>query len=70
MKTLDQEAAKKIRYSEESDVLYLLFAEGEEEYFEEPIPGVHVEYDDEDNIIGIEIIKASQVLSSFLNSTK
>jgi uncharacterized protein YuzE len=33
------EAAKRIRYSPDSDVLYFLLAEGEEEYFEEPIRG-------------------------------
>lgn len=51
-----------IRYSPESDALYLLFAEGEEAYFDEPIPGVHVEYDGRDNVIGIEILNASSVL--------
>jgi len=65
-KALELEAAKRIRYSPESDVLYFLFAEGEEEYFEEPIPGVHVEYDEEGNVLGIEILNASRVLKDFL----
>ena len=66
MKALEIEAAKRIRYSPESDVLYLLLAEGEEEYFEEPIPGVHVEYDESGHVIGVEILNASKVLESFL----
>jgi len=49
-----------IRYRPEGDVLYLLFAEGEEAYFDEPIPGVHVEYEGRDNVI--EILNASDVL--------
>lgn len=55
-----------IRYSPEGDVLYFLFALGEEEYFDEPIPGVHVEYDGRDNVIGIEILNASDVLQDFI----
>ncbi len=66
MKALEVEAAKHIRYSPDSDVLYFLFVEGEEEYFEEPIPGVHVEYDENGNVIGVEILHASKVLKHFL----
>ena len=66
MKALELEAAKRIRYSPESDVLYFLFSEGEEERFEEPIPGVHVEYDDVGNVIGVEILNASKVLQHFV----
>lgn len=65
-KSLELEAAKYIRYSPESDVLYFLFAEGEEEYFEEPIPGVHVEYDEKGSILGIEVLHASRVLQDVL----
>jgi uncharacterized protein YuzE len=60
------EAAKRIRYSPDSDVLYFLLAEGEEEYFEEPIPGVHIEYDESGHVIGIEILHASKLLKDFL----
>jgi len=63
---IDLEAAKHIRYSPESDVLYFLFAEGEEDHFEEPIPGVHVEYDEAGKVIGIEVLNASRILSRFL----
>ncbi len=67
MKALEVEAAKRIRYSPDSDVLYFLLAEGKEEYFEEPIPGVHVEYDESGHVIGVEILNASKVLKNFLN---
>ena len=64
--SLELEAAKRIRYSPESDVLYFLFAEGEEEYFEEPISGVHIEYDEKGNLLGIEVLNASWVLKDVL----
>jgi uncharacterized protein YuzE len=66
MKALEMEETKQIRYSPDSDVLYFLLAEGEEEYFEEPIPGVHVEYDESGHVIGVEILNASKVLRNFL----
>jgi uncharacterized protein YuzE len=66
MKALELEVAKRIRYSSGSDVLYFLFAEGEEDHFEEPIPGVHVEYDDTGNVIGVEILRASEILGNFV----
>lgn len=66
MKALEIEDAQRIRYSPDSDVLYFLLAEGEEEYFEEPIPGVHVEYDERGRVIGVEVLNASKVLQNFL----
>jgi len=66
MKAPEVEDAQRIRYSPDSDVLYFLLAEGEEEYFEEPIPGVYVEYDESGHVIGVEILNASQVLKNFL----
>jgi uncharacterized protein YuzE len=66
MKAPEVKDAQRIRYSPDSDVLYFLLAEGEEEYFEEPIPGVHVEYDESGHVIGVEILNASQVLKNFL----
>lgn len=65
-KATDLDATKHIRYSPESDVLYVLFAEGPEDHFEEPIPGVHVEYDEAGNVIGIEVLNASKLLQPFI----
>lgn len=58
------EESRRIRYSPESDVLYFLFAEGPEDHFEEPIPGVHVEYDESGRVIGIEVLNASTLLQN------
>jgi len=51
---------KKYQYDKESDSLYICIKEGEEDRYEEVVPGINVEYDDKDEIIGIEIIKASR----------
>lgn len=54
---------KKIWYDPDSDVLFI-GKDGIEERFEEVLPGIHVEYDEEENVIGVEILHASKVLSS------
>lgn len=51
---------KKYNYDEESDSLFICLKEGEEESFEEVIPGINIELDEDKNIIGIEILKASR----------
>lgn len=61
-----RDRAEQVRYSPDSDVLYFRFGEGEEAYFEEPIPGVHVEYDEQGEVIGVEVLNASQVLADFV----
>ena len=52
--------AKRYYYDEETDSLYICIREGEEEGFEEIAPGIHVELDENDEIIGIEILNASR----------
>jgi len=52
-------------YDEESDILYIA-REGEEEEFVEIQPNVNVELDKEQQVIGIEIIGASEVLKDVL----
>lgn len=66
--SLGADIAKKIRSSPDSDVLYFLFAEGQEDYFDEPIPGVHVEYDETGNVIGVEVLNVSKSLKGFVDS--
>ncbi len=51
---------KKYRYDEKSDSLYIFIKEGEEERFEEIVPGINIELDDNDEILGIEILRASR----------
>jgi len=56
----------KIKYFEESDILYYLISEGEEEEAIELAPGVTVELNKEKEIIGIEILDASRFMNTFV----
>jgi len=51
---------KKYNYDKESDSLFITVKEGEEDSFEEIIPGINVELNDKEEVIGIEILKASR----------
>ncbi len=51
---------KKYNYDKESDSLFISVKEGEEDSFEEIIPGINVELNDKGEVIGIEILKASR----------
>jgi len=56
----------KIQYFEDSDVLYYLISEDEEEEAIELAPGVTVELNTEKEIIGIEILDASRFMNMFV----
>jgi len=49
-------------YDLQSDVLYIALREGEEEGYVEVVPGVNVELDLRGEVIGIEILRASEFL--------
>jgi uncharacterized protein YuzE len=51
-----------VHYDPQSDILYLLVREGEEERFEEVAEGVNVELDEEGQLLGVEILNASRFL--------
>jgi len=51
---------KKYNYDKESDSLFISVKDGEEDSFEEIVPGISVELDNKGEIIGIEILKASR----------
>lgn len=51
---------KKYSYDEKSDSLFIYLREGEEESFEEIVPGINIELDNNNEIIGIEVLKASR----------
>ena len=51
----------KVSYDEEADVLYLA-REGDEVSAEEIYPGVTLEFDRDGELLGVEILRASQVL--------
>lgn len=51
---------KKYNYDEKSDSLFIHVKEGVEEAFEEIVPGINVELNKKNEIIGVEILKASR----------
>lgn len=57
----------KVSYDEEADVLYLA-REGEEARAEEIYPGVNLEFDQGGELLGVEILRASQVLKGVSGS--
>ena len=48
-----------VHYDPQSDVLYFLVQDGEEEKFVEVAEGVNVELDKEGQLLGVEILNAS-----------
>ncbi|MBI3665878.1 MAG: DUF2283 domain-containing protein [Acidobacteria bacterium] len=50
------------RYDPEADVLYLPTQDGEIARSQELSPGVSVEFDDDGNLVGVEILRASKIL--------
>ena len=59
----------KVSYDEEEDILYLA-REGEEEVFVEIQPGINVELDGNRQVIGIEIMRASEVLKGIIEPVR
>ena len=53
---------KKYNYDEKSDSLFICIKEGEEESFEEIVPGINVELNKDGEVIGVEILKASRFI--------
>jgi len=51
-----------VNYDSQNDVLYIVMGEGMEEEYVEVAPGVNVELDARGEIIGIEILRASEFL--------
>ena len=51
-----------INYDSKSDVLYIVARKGEEKEFVEIAPGINVELDENGEVIGIEILNASNFL--------
>jgi uncharacterized protein YuzE len=51
-----------VHYDPQSDVLYFLVRDGEEERFVEVAEGVNVELDEEGQLLGVEILNASRFL--------
>ena len=60
----------KIHYDKKTDALYIFLRSGIEERFEDLSEDITVEYDKNDEPIGIEIFNASKVLGSKLGVGK
>lgn len=71
VETVEQHRNKRIHYSRVSDVLYFLFSEHQdsEDHSEEAMPGVNVDYDEQGNVIGFEVLNASKVLKEFIRKS-
>ena len=54
---------ERYNYDKESDSLFIYLGEGEEESFEEIVPGINIELDKNGKIIGVEILKASRFMT-------
>lgn len=59
----------RVFYDEQEDVLYIA-KEGEEEEFVEVQPGITIEPDGDRQVIGVEIIKASEVLKEVIEPVR
>jgi len=57
-------------YDPQSDVLYFLVRDGEEDRFEEVAEGVNVELDEEGQLLGVEILNASRFLRAAVGSER
>lgn len=56
-----------VYFDAEGDVLYIVTRGGEEENFVEIAKGINVELDKDHEVIGVEILNASTILSPFVN---
>jgi uncharacterized protein YuzE len=62
-------AESEIRYDAKADVLYLFSGEGEIARSVEVSPGITVEFGDAGNILGVEILRASKILTEKVIAT-
>lgn len=59
----------KVFYDEEQDILYIA-KEGKEEEFVDVQPGINIELDRNRKVVGVEIIKASEVLKEVIEPVR
>ncbi len=59
---MNEKKIPRVLYDEESDILYVVVAEGEEEGFIELAPNINLEIGEKGKIIGIEIINAMKLM--------
>lgn len=54
-------------YDKKSDSLSITIKEGEEESFEEIVPGINIELNANNEVIGVEVLKASRFSKQLAN---
>lgn len=59
-----------VHYDAESDALSLVLRSGQENAFEEIVPGVNVEFDGRRRVLGFEILNASRRLKPAFQPVK
>lgn len=59
----------RLKYYEDSDVLYFFLKEGMETKSLEAAPGITIELNDKNEIIGIEILDASKFMQEYILKT-
>ncbi|MGQ9722994.1 MAG: DUF2283 domain-containing protein [Candidatus Jordarchaeum sp.] len=59
---MNEKKIPRVLYDKESDILYVVVAEGEEEGFIELTPNINLEIGEKGKIIGIEIINAMKLM--------
>lgn len=59
-----------VNYDDENDVLYIVTERGIEEEFIELAPNINVELGSEGQVVGVEIIEASKMLSPMVEKLK
>ncbi|MGD9929753.1 MAG: DUF2283 domain-containing protein [Mangrovibacterium sp.] len=52
-----------IKYDKEQDVIYIQLSEGKVAESDEDKPGIILDYDEAGNIVGIEVLNASQKIN-------
>ena len=69
-KEVTKEMNKKplVNYDSKSDILYIVAKKDREEEFVEVAPGINVELDEKGQVIGIEILNASECLKPVVKS--
>lgn len=59
----------KINYDPKSDVFYIVIKDGYEDKHQEIVPGIFVELGKKGEVLGIEIINASQNIGKFFRNS-
>lgn len=57
-----------INYDPKSDIMYIVTKDGNEEEFIEVAPGINIELNENGEVIGIEIFKASEFLKPIVKT--